>query len=60
MKLTVLAVFIISAACALAQQVDVQWDKVERVSRTTATLQVVVNPPLRRGSPIHDLSLIHI
>ncbi|MGA3259119.1 MAG: glycosyl hydrolase family 39 [Bryobacteraceae bacterium] len=54
MKLTVLAVFIISAACALAQQVDVQWDKVERVSKTTATLQVVVNPPLRRGSPIHD------
>ena len=24
------------------------------VSKTTATLQVVVNPPLRRGSPIHD------
>jgi len=49
-----LAVFIISAACAFAQRIDVQWDKVERVSKTTATLQVVVNPPLRRGSPIHD------
>jgi hypothetical protein len=24
------------------------------VSKTTATLQVVVNPPLRRGTPIHD------
>ena len=30
------------------------WDKVTGVSKTTATLQVVVNPPLRRGSPIHD------
>ncbi len=32
----------------------VVWDKIARVSNTTATLQVVVNPPLRRGSPIHD------
>lgn len=32
----------------------VDWDKVQRVSKTTATLQVVVNPPLRRGSAIHD------
>jgi hypothetical protein len=30
------------------------WDKVAAISKTTATLQVVVNPPLRRGSPIHD------
>ena len=37
-----------------AQKVDVHWDKITRTSRTTATLQVVVNPPLRRGSPIHD------
>ncbi len=37
-----------------AQKVDVQWDKIERVSKTTPTLQVVVNPPLRRGSAIHD------
>jgi len=29
-------------------------DKVVRESRTTATLQVVVNPPLRPGSKIHD------
>ena len=33
--------------------ISVEWKKVERVSKTTATLQVVVNPPLRRGSPIH-------
>jgi hypothetical protein len=35
-------------------KVSVEWDQVDRVSRTTATLQVVVNPLLRRGSPIHD------
>ena len=34
--------------------VAIKWDKVERVSQTTPTLQVVVNPPLRRGTPIHD------
>ena len=39
---------------ATSQTLEVHWDKVERVSKTTATLQVVVNPPLRRGSPIHD------
>ena len=33
---------------------NAHWDKVTGVSKTTATLQVVVNPPLRRGSPIHD------
>jgi hypothetical protein len=32
----------------------VDWNKTIRVSNTTPTLQVVVNPPLRRGSPIHD------
>jgi hypothetical protein len=52
MKPTVLAVLM--ASFAFAQKIDAQWDKVERVSKTTATLQVVVNPPLRRGSPIHD------
>ncbi len=41
--------------CALsAQTVKVSWDKVDRVSNTTPTLQVVVNPPLRPGSAIHD------
>lgn len=39
---------------ASAQKVNVSWDKVELVSKTTPTLQVVVNPPLRRGSAIHD------
>ena len=39
---------------ASAQRVQVSWQSVERVSRSTPTLQVVVNPPLRRSSPVHD------
>ncbi len=35
-------------------KVTLHWDKVVRVSQTTPTLQVVVNPPLRRGTAIHD------
>jgi hypothetical protein len=35
-------------------KVTVSWDKVTRVSQTTPTLQVVVNPPLRRGTAVHD------
>ena len=31
-----------------AVRIDVNWDKVIRISNTTPTLQVVVNPPLRR------------
>ena len=41
-------------ATSEAGRVDVAWDKVVRVSNTTPTLQVVANPPLRRGSAIHD------
>ncbi|MBE0697112.1 MAG: glycosyl hydrolase family 39 [Anaerolineaceae bacterium] len=32
----------------------IDWDKIIRETTTTPTLQVVVNPLLRRGSPIHD------
>jgi len=50
--------FFLTAGASRAQDesnsVTVHWDKIDRVSKTTATLQVVVNPPLRRGSPIHD------
>ena len=35
-------------------KVQIDWDKVVGVSKTTPTLQVVVMPPLRRGSKIHD------
>ena len=52
--LTVLLLSAAVSASALAQNVTVSWNQVERVSKTTPTLQVVVNPPLRRGSKIHD------
>jgi Glycosyl hydrolases family 39 len=45
---------VLATAAAMAQKVDVHWEKVELVSKTTPTLQVVVNPPLRPGSQIHD------
>ncbi len=35
-------------------QLTVHWDKVIRTTQTTPTLQVVVNPPLQRGTPVHD------
>jgi hypothetical protein len=35
-------------------EVKVNWSKIDQVSKTTPTLQVVVNPLLRRDSPIHD------
>ncbi|HTV08276.1 MAG TPA: hypothetical protein VMD97_04445 [Candidatus Aquilonibacter sp.] len=36
------------------QKIIVDWDKDHRPLKTVASLQVVVNPLLRRGSPIHD------
>jgi hypothetical protein len=44
----------LSAAAADVPQVTIDWTKTLRISRSTPTLQVVVNPPLRRGSAIHD------
>jgi len=38
----------------VASQITVRWDKLVQESRTTPTLQVVVNPPLRRGTSVHD------
>jgi hypothetical protein len=40
--------------------ITVQWDKVVVVSRSTPTFQVVVNPMLQRGAPIHDASFAAI
>lgn len=34
--------------------VRVDWDRIVSTLKTSSTLQVVVNPMLRRGSPIHD------
>jgi hypothetical protein len=43
-----------STAQDQAVKLTVHWDEVVRVSQTTPTLQVVVNPPLERGTPVHD------
>jgi hypothetical protein len=41
-------------ASAFGQKIEISWDKIQSISKTTPTLQVVVNAPLRRGSAIHD------
>ncbi len=51
---TFLLIAIGSAGATAAQKVSISWDAPLHVSKTTATLQVVVNPPLRPGTPIHD------
>jgi hypothetical protein len=57
----IVALLIAFPSPALAQatqrqmaSVSVDWSKTEIISQTTATLQVVVNPPLRRGNVVHD------
>ena len=55
----VLCLFALMAGVrAIAQEapfkVDIDWDKTVIVSKSTPTLQVVTNPMLNPGSPIHD------
>lgn len=40
-------------SCAQKNTVSVDWDKTVVVSKTTPTLQLVENPMVRPGSPIH-------
>lgn len=51
-----LATCLMAAAATLYGQqpldVKVQWDRIDVVSKSTPTLQVVVNPPLRPGQPL--------
>ena len=53
-----LAIVALLSCVSVAQdpplKITVHWDKVTRTSQTTPTLQVVVNPPLQRGTPVHD------
>jgi hypothetical protein len=42
------------ASATPTMHVSVDWSKTVAVSKTVPTLQVVVNPMLRPGSPIHD------
>jgi hypothetical protein len=53
-------ILLLSLSGAAVQAVEpaaiatIDWGKIVRVSRTTPTLQVVVNPMLRRGASMHD------
>ena len=52
-----LAVFLLTSAHAQGGHVtlaDIDWNKTLRISKSTPTLQVVTNPMLNPGSPIHD------
>ena len=42
------------AQTAAPDTLMVKWDQTQMISKTALTLQLVVNPPLRRGSPTHD------
>jgi hypothetical protein len=35
-------------------KIEISWESAQQPLKTVSTLQVVVNPPLRRGSLIHD------
>jgi hypothetical protein len=56
MKKRWLLLFLTIPAFGRAQKdsLIVDWGKTDLISKSAATLQVVVNPPLRRGSTIHD------
>src|SRR5579864_8718275 len=53
-----ITILVFSALASSAQEQPIKvtphWDKVIHTSQTTPTLQVVVNPPLQRGTPVHD------
>jgi len=56
-KRLLLFCLVIPALCAAQKDsLVVDWGKTQLISKSVATLQVVVNPPLRRGSSIHDAS----
>jgi hypothetical protein len=53
-SLTIATCGFLASAQEPLQKVDINWDKTVIVSKSTATLQVVTNPMLNPGSPIHD------
>jgi hypothetical protein len=53
---TVIGMTSVGACAQQPASISIQWDKVTAVSRTTPTLQVVVNPPLRPGNPLSAAS----
>ena len=53
-SISIVAASIAARAQDAPVRLAVHWDKVIMASKTTPTLQVVVNPPLRRGTAVHD------
>jgi Glycosyl hydrolases family 39 len=53
-SLTVALCALPAAAQEKLQKIDIDWNKVVLVSKSTPTLQVVTNPMLNPGAPIHD------
>jgi Glycosyl hydrolases family 39 len=47
-----LAVCVLARSATPQVRIEVNWDKVEQTSKTSPTLQVVVNPPLRHGTTV--------
>ncbi len=41
-------------------KLTIDWNKTIRVTKTAPTLQVVVNPPLRRGTAVHDNAFLAV
>ena len=54
MMLSLLLQLIVINVYSRTSDVTVDWDNVTATSKTTTTLQVVVNALLTRQSPIHD------
>ncbi len=52
--LPVFAALAVRAQTAAPDTIVVKWDQIQMISKTALTLQVVVNPPLRRGTSMHD------
>src|SRR3546814_17115484 len=46
----------VTGYCQAATPLHINWNKIVSESRSTATFQVVVNPMLRKGSPIYEPS----
>jgi hypothetical protein len=47
-----LVVCVFASSTGAQVKLEVKWDKVEQTSKTSPTLQVVVNPPLRHGTVV--------
>src|SRR5580692_6340400 len=55
-RLLLFCLFIPAFCAAQKDSLVVDWGKTQLISKSVATLQVVLIPPLRRGSSIHDAS----